>query len=138
MNADDLAQLLASQFGWDTFPLAEDIAVWVGHKFLHATGRDPNADDLFYNVKDLRRAVAYVRVTALVGFGTGKIAAKMHDRVREMAAWHASGYIVVTRVDTVFDPFIDWADSASVPLLDFTGSSVLVVPCEVDGIGSAV
>lgn len=138
MNADDLAQMLATQFGWERFPAAEDIALYVGHKFLNATGRDPNDPDVFYNVKDLRRAVAYVRVTALVGFGTGKWAAKLHDRVREMAAWHANGYIVVTHVDSVRDPFIDWADSLAVVLMALEGASVLAVPCEVAGIGSAV
>ncbi len=138
MNADDLAKLLAAQFGWDTFPITEDVAMWVGHKFLNATDRDPNDPDVFYNVKDLRRAVAYVRVTSLVGFGTGKAAAKLHNRVREMAAWHASGYIVVTSVDTMFDPTIDWADSLAVVMMGLEGASVLAIPCDVAGIGSAI
>ncbi len=138
MNADDLATMLKAQFGWDVFPTVEDVALYVGHKFLIATGRDPNDPDVFYNVKDLRRAVAYIRVTALVGFGTGRWAAKLHDRVREMAAWHANGYIVVTHVDTVRDPFIDWADSLSVVLIGLDGAAVLAVPCDVAGIGSAV
>ena len=138
MNADDLATMLKAQFGWETFPTAEDVATYVGRKFLHATGRNPNDPDVLYNVKDLRRAVAYVRMTGLVGFGTGGWSAKLHDRVREMASWHANGYIVVTHVDTVREPFIDWADSLSVVLIGLDGASVLAVPCDVDGVGSAV
>ena len=142
MTADDLAQLIATQFGWDEFPKADAIATWVGHAFLHATGRNPNADDLFYNVKDLRRAVAYLRVVGLTGYGTGKTAARLHARVREMAAWHAVGAITVSRRDGVEDPFIDWVASEFVPdmLLGYLaeGSAFLVIPCEVDVVGSTV
>lgn len=142
MNANDIAQLLATQFGWDEFPKPDAIATWVGHAFLHATDRNPNDPDILYNVKDLRRAVAYLRVVGLLGFGTGKVAARLHARVREMAAWHAVGAITVSKDDELEEPFIDWTASEFVPdmLLEHLSDGVafLVVPCEVDVIGSTV
>ncbi len=142
MNADDLAQLITTQFNWDNAPEAEAIATWVGHAFLHATDRDPNDPDVFYNVKDYRRAVAYLRVVGVMGYGTGKVAARLHARVREMAAWHATGAIIVTKLDTVPDAFTDWYANEHVDsmLVDAVvgGASVLVIPCEVAGIGSVV
>ena len=136
MNADDLATLIKEQFGMKSFPTVEEVALYVGHKFLHATGRDPLDPDVFYNVKDYRRAVAYLRIVGLTGFGTGKVAAKLSDRVREMAAWHATGSIVVTKLDNEPGWYIDWIEIGTQAVVD--GVSVLLVPCHVDGIGSAV
>ncbi len=142
MNADDLAQLLSTQFGWDEFPKADAIATWVGHKFLYATGRDPNDPDVFYNVKDLRRAVAYLRVVGVMGYGIGKTAAHLHDRVRDMAAWHATGAITVIKIDQVPDPFIDWQTTEVLPDMILgaiaDGSSILAIPCEVEALGSSL
>ena len=135
MNADDLAMLLKTQFGMAMFPAAREVALYVGHKFLHATGRDPNDPDVFYNVKDYRRAVAYLRIVGLTGYGTGKAAARLQDKVREMAAWHATGDIVVTKLDETPDLLIDWIETGTTVE---PGGSVLLIPCHVDGIGSAV
>lgn len=142
MNADDLAKLIATQFSWDELPAADAIATWVGHAFLHSTGRDPNDPDVFYNVKDLRRAVAYLRVVGLLGFGTGKVAAKLHARVREMAAWHATGAILVTKTDKAAAALIDWVDNENIGTMIVDaltdGASVLAISCEITGVGSAV
>ena len=101
---------------------------WIGERYMYEIGaRVGSGNQIQYTDKDIRRAVAYLRLVRLIGAGLGKTAQQMRDRVREVASWHTNGWVIVTQGDVYHTDDTDhiWY------LIDGT-HPYLVIPCAVD------
>ena len=100
---------------------------WIGQAYMAATGRLQGSGNVIeYTEKDIRRAVAYLRLRALIGAGIGADAQEMRERVRDVASWHTDGWVVVTNEE----PKVTWTDDVEDALATIlTGMAVTIVPC---------
>lgn len=100
---------------------------WMGEHYIHEIHKDTGSGyPIEYTEKDIRRAVAYLRTINLIGAGLGREAARMRERVRDIASWHTNGWVVVTN-GTAW-----WTDDTDVIWLAIDeGHTFLLVPCYV-------
>lgn len=102
---------------------------WIGEAYMGASGRlQGSGIPVEYAEKDIRRAVAYLRLRSLIGAGIGADAQDMRERVREVASWHETGWIVATDEE----PKVDWTPDAEEALsMIFGGRAVVIIPCTI-------
>lgn len=108
---------------------------WIGEKHMIESGRKPGSGHVIvYNEKDIRRAIAYLRLRAVAGEAIGSHARIISDRVREVAAYHQDGYVFTT--DTFTDPEdrVFWTETpyTSVQWMLEQGHAFVVIPCSVE------
>ena len=109
---------------------------WVGERHMAESGRNPGSgSQIEYNEKDIRRAVAYLRLRAVGGETIGSKARVVSDRVREIAAWHPNGYVFTT--DGVVLDEVFWSNTPVVTMdhLLREGRAFIALPCTVDYFG---
>jgi hypothetical protein len=100
---------------------------WIGERYMYEIGaRIGSGKQIQYTDKDIRRAVAYLRLINLVGAGLGKDAQRMRDRVREVASWHTNGWVVVTQGEVYYTD-----DTDHIWLIIDRGHPYLIIPCYV-------
>lgn len=101
---------------------------WMGEKYMHEIGAHAGSGNpIEYTGKDIRRAVAYLRVINLIGAGLGREAMRMRERVRDIASWHTNGWVIVVN-GTAW-----WTDDTDVIWLAIDeGETFLLVPCYVE------
>jgi len=98
---------------------------WIGERYMHEIGTQRGSGNpIEYTSKDLRRAIAYLRIVNLIGAGVGREANVMRERVREVASWHTNGWVMVVdgEVFHTDDTDVIWYS------IDH-GHSYLIVPC---------
>ncbi|RKZ95677.1 MAG: hypothetical protein DRQ40_03075 [Gammaproteobacteria bacterium] len=100
---------------------------WIGERHLADTDRKPGSGFSFaYTEKDIRRAIAYLRLRHLVGGAIGSEARIVADRIREVASWHYDGFAVAIENNVMWLPtHHDVGDLIS------EGYGVVSIPCEV-------
>lgn len=105
---------------------------WIGEAHMGASGRlQGPGNAIEYAEKDIRRAVAYLRLRALIGAGIGADAQMIRERVREVASWHTDGWVMILMKDLT-PPFVDWTSSTEEAASFIArGYTVLVVPCAI-------
>ena len=68
---------------------------WIGEKHMHETGRKVGSGNkIVYTEKDIRRAIAYIRIKRVIGTVTGRVGSMVTRRLREIASYHREGYAV--------------------------------------------
>lgn len=106
---------------------------WIGERHMVDSGRKPGSgNQIVYNEKDIRRAVAYLRLRSVAGEALGSHARVISDRVREIAAYHTDGVVFSTDDHTVDSVFWTDAPLVTVDYLLEQGSAFVMIPCAVE------
>jgi hypothetical protein len=108
---------------------------WIGEKHIYETGRNQGSGNrIVYTEKDIRRAIAYLRIQRLIGTVTGKVGSVVTRRLREVASYHREGWAVATLdIDGESQVFHQSSMSEMSVMLSW-GKSVIVIPCEVSAL----
>ena len=104
---------------------------WIGEAHMGASGRLRGpGHHIEYTEKDIRRAVAYLRLRALIGAGIGANAQAVRERIREVASWHTEGWVTLFVTGNAM--VVDWDQQVSGAVANLaTGNPVLVIPCSI-------
>lgn len=105
---------------------------WIGEKHMHETGRNVGAGvRIDYTEKDIRRAIATIRLQRLVGTVTGKVGTSTTRRIREIASYYRSGWAVAFLDMEGAEAVIEAADVTEVAQMLTNGAAVIALPCYV-------
>ena len=122
--------------------MAVSLNYWIGNRFMKSTGRNPRDLGHPYWSFDIRRAVAYLRVSNLIGAGIGACSADIRERIRQAASHESSGWVVAGGTPhNDSELIVNWIPDKGI--FEFTadildrGWPFLAVPCHVNLLGSS-
>jgi hypothetical protein len=115
--------------------LSQVIHRWIGEKHMHETGRNVGSGfHIEYTEKDIRRAIAYLRIQRVIGTVTGKVGSVVTRRLREIASYHRDGYAFAyleNGKETVIVEHSDTGVKIMMLVEGYDDTPFIVIPCTV-------
>lgn len=109
---------------------------WIGERHMHDTGRSlGSGGPVEYKEKDIRRAIAYLRLKRVTGATTGKVGSDVARRMRQVASWHTDGYVVAyleNGKDSVVVEHSEHGRDITAFLEGHNDTPFIVIPCTVE------
>jgi hypothetical protein len=106
---------------------------WIGEKHMHETGRNVGSgNQIVYTEKDIRRAIAYLRIQRVIGTVTGKVGSVVTRRLREIASYHRGGYAVAYLENGKSNVIVEWSEHGrdiTKFLEGYDDTPFVVIPC---------